>query len=87
MEPDTVMRIANEAMMLTLILSLAPIAGAVVIGLLISVMQAATQIQEQTLTIVPKITIILVTLMIIGPWILRQLIQFATLLFNAIPTI
>jgi len=58
-----------------------------VIGLLVSIFQAATQINEQTLTFVPKIVAVFVTLVIFGPWLIKLLILFTTGLFEIMATL
>lgn len=58
-----------------------------VIGLLVSIFQAATQINEQTLTFVPKIVAVFVTLVIFGPWLIKLLILFTTGLFETMATL
>ena len=84
MDTDTVLRIIREALLLTLVLSALPVLAAMIVGLIVSLFQAATQIQEQTLTVVPKIIAVFLVLGIGGFWMLRQLIQFATTLFDNI---
>jgi len=81
---DAVLRIGREALLLTLILSAIPVLAAMAIGLLVSVFQAATQIQEQTLTFVPKIVVSFAALAIGGTWMLQQLISFTIPLFEEI---
>ena len=54
-------------------------------GLIVSIFQATTSIQEQTLTFVPKIAAILISLMFFGPWMMQMLIQFTVMLFRQIP--
>jgi flagellar biosynthetic protein FliQ len=56
-------------------------------GLLVSVFQAATQINEQTLTFIPKVIIMTIALVVFGPWILETMTSFTTGLFNLIPMI
>jgi flagellar biosynthetic protein FliQ len=56
------------------------------IGLLVSVFQAVTQIQEQSLTLIPKIAGIAVVIVLLGPWMLGQLVAYTTALYTAIPT-
>ena len=56
-------------------------------GLVVSVFQAATQINEQTLTFIPKILVMTVALVVFGPWILETMMTFTTTLFNEIPSI
>ncbi len=87
MDSDAVLRIGREALLLTLLLSAIPVLAAMAVGLIISVFQAATQIQEQSLTFVPKIIVTFGALAIAGTWMLQQLIQFATPLFEAISEI
>jgi flagellar biosynthetic protein FliQ len=84
MDAETVIRLIREALLLVLVLSAIPVLAAMVIGLIVSLFQAATQIQEQTLTVVPKIIAVFLALGIGGLWMLRQLIQFATVLFESI---
>jgi len=84
MDPDTALRIGREALMLTLLLSAPPVLAAMVIGMIISLLQAATQIQEQTLSVVPKIIAVFAVLAMAGLWILRQLMQFSTTLMDGI---
>lgn len=84
MDSDAVLRIGREAMLLTIVLSAIPVATAMVVGLVISVFQAATQIQEQTLTFVPKIVFTFLVLAIAGGWMLQQIIAFAVPLFETI---
>lgn len=56
-----------------------------VVGLIVSIIQATTSIQEQTLTFVPKIAAILLSIFYMGPWMIRVLVQFARNIFLAIP--
>jgi flagellar biosynthetic protein FliQ len=56
-----------------------------VVGLIVSIVQATTSIQEQTLTFVPKIAAILLSIFYMGPWMIRVLVQFAENIFKAIP--
>ena len=85
MYEDIVLGIANQAVLTVLLVS-APILGAALItGLLISILQATTQIQEMTLVFVPKIVGVLITLVVALPWILGLLINFTHRLFTSIP--
>jgi flagellar biosynthetic protein FliQ len=68
-------------------LSLPPLMIGLVIGLMIAIFQAVTQIQEQTLVLIPKIIIIVATLLFLGNWMLSQLITYTIKVFNLIPTI
>ena len=72
----------------TVLLTAAPmLIAAMVIGLLISIFQAATQINEQTMTFIPKIVAVFVTLLIFGPWIIELLVTFTTGILAQIATI
>jgi flagellar biosynthetic protein FliQ len=84
MDSDAVLHIGREALLLTLILSALPVLAAMLVGLLVSVFQAATQIQEQTLTFVPKIIATFAVLAIGGAWMLQQLSQFSIVLIEGI---
>ncbi|AFI31058.1 flagellar biosynthesis protein FliQ [Borrelia crocidurae] len=67
-----------------IILSAPMLITALIVGLLVSIFQAVTSIQDQTLSFIPKIIIILLVLVIFGPWILKKLMQFTSLVFNQI---
>lgn len=85
MYENIVMGIANDAVF-TVILVSAPILGAaLLVGLLISILQATTQIQEMTLVFVPKIVIVLLVTVIFGPWMLNILTDFTRSLYASIP--
>lgn len=75
--------IAKQTLFLALILTGPPVLIAMLVGLVISILQATTQIQEQTLTFVPKLVAVVATLAIAGPWMLAQLISFATALYDS----
>ena len=78
MGPETVIEIGRKALQTVLLTSAPMLLAALVIGLIISIFQAATQINEQTMTFVPKIVAVFVTLLIFGPWIMELLITFTT---------
>jgi len=80
-----VLQIARQALVLVIFLSGIPIFLSMIVGVLVSVFQAATQIQEQTLTFVPKLVIVLGTVMIGGTWMMAQLVKFTGSLFEMIP--
>lgn len=76
MTPDSIMGLAQSSIYLTLLI-LAPILGvALIIGLAVSIFQAVTQIQEQTLAFTPKIVAVFVSLLFFGPWMLTHLVDF-----------
>lgn len=84
MPAEAIMRILREALLLILILSAGPMMASVVIGFLVSVFQATTQIQEQTLSYVPKLIGVFLAIAILGPWMLTQMVRFTRLLFESI---
>ncbi|MEC1522180.1 flagellar biosynthesis protein FliQ [Neobacillus niacini] len=76
MTPDSIMGLAQSSIYLT-ILVLAPVLGvALAVGLIISIFQAITQIQEQTLAFAPKIIAVFVSLLFFGPWMLTKLVDY-----------
>ena len=85
MSYELVVFLGREALM-TVLLVIAPILGlALLTGLLVAVFQATTQIQEQTLAFIPKIIVVLVSVVAFGPWILRVLVDFVETLYINIP--
>jgi len=87
MNDQRVIDLGTRAIMVALEISAPVLIAALVTGVLISIVQAATQIQEQTLSFVPKILMITVAMVICGPWILQVMTSFTTDLFNGIPGI
>ena len=87
MSIEYIVHLARESFYLVFLIS-APILGvSMVVGLLISVFQAATSINEMTLTFVPKIIAVVIVLIFVFPWMLDLLISFTTDLINSIPAI
>ena len=86
MTVDQTIELARNAIMLTLILGAPVMLVAVAVGLLISILQAVTQLQDQTLSFVPKIVAMLLTLLFVLPWIMSRMIEYSTNLFHDIPT-
>jgi len=72
-----IMSIARETLLTAMLLAAPPLGIGLLVGLVISIFQAVTQVQEQTLTFVPKIFAILLSLLIFGPWMLKVLNNFA----------
>jgi flagellar biosynthetic protein FliQ len=77
-------RIVREALLLVLLISAAPMLASVLVGFVVSLFQATTQIQEQTLSYVPKLVAVFLTLAIAGPWMLTQAIRFAAMILESI---
>jgi flagellar biosynthetic protein FliQ len=84
---DTLSELAVDALMLTLKVSMPFLLAGLVVGLLISVFQAATQIQEVTLSFIPKILVTGVVMAVGGPWMLAQIVGYTEELFHRIPTL
>ena len=80
-----VLQISRQALVLVLLLSGIPIVISMIVGVFVSVFQAATQIQEQTLSFIPKIAGLAVVLVVGGPWMLGQLITWTEGLYAEIP--
>ena len=80
-------QMSREALYLALLCSAPPILASMLVGLAVSVFQATTQIQEQTLTFVPKLVAVFLSLVIAGPWIGSQFIRFTKALFEMIATV
>jgi flagellar biosynthetic protein FliQ len=87
MNAEAVIRIVREGLLLTLLLSGGPMLASMLTGLVVSILQATTQIQEQTLTYVPKLVAVFLTLMVLGPWIVLQAVRFTTVLFDSIASV
>jgi len=84
MTPEFVVDIGRKAIETVLLASAPMLIAALVIGLLVSIFQAATQINEQTMTFVPKIVGVLVALLIFGPWIIQVMLRFSRGIFEGI---
>jgi flagellar biosynthetic protein FliQ len=85
MTPEFALDIGQKALIMVLILSAPILLLGLTIGVLISILQSVTQIQEMTLTFVPKILVTVAAVIFFGPWMLRLLMGFTIQLFNQIP--
>lgn len=85
MTPETVLTIGQNALQIVLVLVAVILLPALAIGLLVSVFQAATQINEMTLSFIPKLIVTVGTMMIAGPWMLRLLTDYTQQLIESIP--
>jgi len=83
--PDSVIDIGQQAMEVTALLAAVVLLPALAIGLLIAMFQAATQINEMTLSFIPKLMVVALVLMLAGPWMLRVLMNFSQSLIGSIP--
>jgi flagellar biosynthetic protein FliQ len=84
MDQSVVMEIGARAMWVTLQVALPVLVVSLVVGLLVSIFQAVTQLQEPTLSFIPKILAVVAVIVVAGPWMLNALLAFATQLFSGI---
>lgn len=85
MTPELVMTIGQRALEITVLLAAPLLLGALAIGLLVGVFQAATQINEMTLSFIPKLIGMTVTMLVAGPWMLKLIVGYTRELFESIP--
>ena len=84
---ELVLRAVREGLLLVLLLSAPPLLASMAVGLVVGVVQAATQIQDQALAFVPKLVVVLLVLAVTGPVLGAQLVRFTTALLVAIPAV
>ena len=87
MTPEVVMELGQQTLMMVALLAGPLLIAALAVGLLIGIFQAATQIQEMTLSFIPKLAALAIALVIGGPWMLRTIVEFTTELFMQIPVL
>jgi flagellar biosynthesis protein FliQ len=85
MTPESVMTIGQQALEVTILLSAPMLLAALAVGLLVSVFQAATQINEMTLSFIPKLLVMFIVLVVAGPWMLNLMMDYTRRLFSSIP--
>jgi flagellar biosynthetic protein FliQ len=85
MTDSFIVQVVREALMLVLIIAVPILVSGMLVGLVISVLQAATQIQEQSLTFVPKLLVVLIILIVLAPWIINVLVGYTNELYAKIP--
>lgn len=85
MSPDTILDLTRQAMVVILMLSMPILLTALAVGLLIGMFQAATQINEMTLSFIPKLFAVVLAILLAGPWMLHLLVDFTNNLFQRIP--
>jgi len=85
MTPESVMTLGRHAMEVTLMIAAPMLLTALIIGLLVSIFQAATQINEATLSFIPKLVGVFLALIIAGPWMLGIMVDYMRLMFSGIP--
>jgi len=87
MTPESVLSIGQQALLTMLLLAAPMLLVALAVGLLVSIFQAATQINEMTLSFIPKLVAVFATLIIAGPWMTSLLVDYIRRLFTSIPGI
>jgi flagellar biosynthetic protein FliQ len=87
MSPETVMTIGSRALEITLLLAAPLLLVALVTGLIVGAFQAATQINEQTLSFIPKLLAMALAVVVSGPWMLKVLMSYTRELFESIPNL
>jgi flagellar biosynthetic protein FliQ len=85
--PDVVMAVGQRALEIMLLLAMPLLLVALVVGLLVGVFQAATQINEMTLSFIPKLLAMAVVMAVAGPWMLKVLVSYTRELFESIPSL
>lgn len=84
MTPETVLTIARESLTVTTLLAAPLLLVTLVTGVLVGILQAATQINEMTLSFIPKLLALMLTLLIVGPWMLQLITSYTRTLFTSI---
>ncbi len=87
MNPDTVVAIVRQALEVAMMVAGPLLLASLLTGLLVSVFQAATQINEMTLTFIPKLLVMFVVLVISGPWALQLMVDYVVRLLGSIPVL
>lgn len=87
MTPEAVVSIGQQAMEITILVSAPLLLAGLVTGLIISIFQAATSINEMTLSFIPKLIVMFIMLILAGPWMITTLVDYIQRLFSSIPTL
>ena len=87
MTKDTAVHLALQAITVAMKVSAPFLLSGLIVGLLVSIFQAATQIQEQTLSFIPKVLVVAVVLSVGGPWMLDQMVGYTQSLYSSIPSL
>jgi flagellar biosynthetic protein FliQ len=85
MTPEVAVDLFREALWLTTMLVAILVVPSLIVGLLVAMFQAATQINEQTLSFLPRLLVMLITLIIVGPWLVRVFMEYILSLYGSIP--
>ena len=87
MTPETVTTIGQQALWVTMMIAAPMLVSALAVGLLIGMIQAATQINEMTLSFIPKLLVLVISIVVAGPWMLSVIINFTRQLIQQIPSL
>jgi len=87
MTPETITSIGQQALWVTMLLAAPMLVSALAIGLLVGMFQAATQINEMTMSFIPKLFVLVVALVVAGPWMLGLIINYTRELILSIPSL
>lgn len=87
MTEQTIIDLASQTVWISVQVAAPPLLAALIVGLVISVIQAATQINEQTITFIPKVFMMLLAMLFCGPWIIEKMVSFTVQIFQEIPSI
>ncbi len=85
MTPETVVNLGQQALQIMLLISAPMLLAALLTGLLVSIFQAATSINEQTLTFIPKLVVMFIVMILAGPWMIETMTDYVTRLYTSIP--
>jgi flagellar biosynthetic protein FliQ len=86
MDTDTAVELVRQATYLGLLIGAPVLIVSIAVGLIVSILQAVTQIQDQTISFVPKILVMVLTLLLVLPWSIERLVEYSTTLYHDIPT-
>jgi len=87
MTPEVAVDLFREALWLTTTMVAILVVPSLIVGLIVSMFKAATQINEQTLSFLPRLLVMLVTLIVVGPWMVRTFMEYITSLYTSIPQV
>ncbi len=87
MTPETIVTIGQQALWVTMLIGAPLLGSALAIGLLVGMIQAATQINEMTLSFIPKLLVLVLALVVSGPWMLQVIVNYTTELIKQIPSL
>ncbi|MCE0911121.1 MULTISPECIES: flagellar biosynthesis protein FliQ [Pseudomonas] len=85
MTPEVAVDLFRSALWLTTLMVAVLVVPSLLVGLLVAIFQAATQINEQTLSFLPRLLVMLITLIVVGPWLVQKFMEYMTDLYSSIP--